>query len=307
MKVLVATDGSAPAAVGIQLAAGIDWPAGSTVRVVTAVDTGSALFGGPWPAVAMTQASVVEAEIRAAAGRIVREAAAPLARQGLTVETALLEGRASAAVVTEAERTAADLVIVGSRGHGAIETMLLGSVTAEILDSANVPVLVARTSRIGPVVLAWDGSPAADRAATLLATWPFLRSSTIRVVTAAETTVPWWATSADPGAPALIPVILDAMDAARAEEARRNAAMTDRLRSAGLDATGEAREGDPARELLAAAAGAGAGLIVMGTHGRTGLARLALGSVARNVVNHATCNVLVVRGPAGDAGAPAAA
>jgi len=44
----------------------------------------------------------------------------------------------------------------------------------------------------------------------------------------------------------------------------------------------------------------------MGTHGRTGLARLALGSVARNVVNHATCNVLVVRGPAGEAGAPAA-
>jgi hypothetical protein len=38
-----------------------------------------------------------------------------------------------------------------------------------------------------------------------------------------------------------------------------------------------------------------ADLVIMGSHGRTGLARLLLGSVARNVLHHASCSVLVIR------------
>jgi nucleotide-binding universal stress UspA family protein len=38
----------------------------------------------------------------------------------------------------------------------------------------------------------------------------------------------------------------------------------------------------------------------IGTHGRTGLRRLLLGSVARNVLHHAACSVLVVRAPASE-------
>jgi len=55
------------------------------------------------------------------------------------------------------------------------------------------------------------------------------------------------------------------------------------------------RAGDAATEILVAAGEAAAGLIVMGTHGRTGLTRLFLGSVARNVMHHAHCSVLIVR------------
>ena len=42
-----------------------------------------------------------------------------------------------------------------------------------------------------------------------------------------------------------------------------------------------------------------ADVIVLGTHGRTGLERLNLGSVARNVLHHATCSVLIARAPVG--------
>jgi len=52
------------------------------------------------------------------------------------------------------------------------------------------------------------------------------------------------------------------------------------------------RAGDAATEIIEAAGEAAAGLIVMGTHGRTGLTRLFLGSVARNVMHHAHCSVL---------------
>jgi nucleotide-binding universal stress UspA family protein len=56
-------------------------------------------------------------------------------------------------------------------------------------------------------------------------------------------------------------------------------------------------EGDPAREIVEYAAKAGMDLIVMGTHGRTGLERLLMGSVAEKVMREANCSVLVVKLP----------
>jgi nucleotide-binding universal stress UspA family protein len=56
-------------------------------------------------------------------------------------------------------------------------------------------------------------------------------------------------------------------------------------------------EGDPATEVLRVAKDVGADLIVMGTHGWTGLARLLMGSVAEQVVRKAHCPVVTVRAP----------
>jgi nucleotide-binding universal stress UspA family protein len=55
--------------------------------------------------------------------------------------------------------------------------------------------------------------------------------------------------------------------------------------------------GEPADEILAYAAGARADLIVLGTHGRTGLERLLMGSVAERVLHKSSCSVLVVKMP----------
>ena len=57
-------------------------------------------------------------------------------------------------------------------------------------------------------------------------------------------------------------------------------------------------EGDPALEIVRAAEEEDAILIVLGTHGRTGLARLLMGSVAEQVVRRAPCPVLIVKDPA---------
>ncbi len=57
------------------------------------------------------------------------------------------------------------------------------------------------------------------------------------------------------------------------------------------------REGKPADEILAAAREWEADLIVIGTHGRSGVSRLVLGSTAELVVRHASCPVLVIRPP----------
>jgi universal stress protein A len=61
-------------------------------------------------------------------------------------------------------------------------------------------------------------------------------------------------------------------------------------------------EGDPATEILREARESNCDLIVLGTHGRTGLAHLLMGSVAEKVVRKASCPVLVAKAPHLDSG-----
>jgi nucleotide-binding universal stress UspA family protein len=75
-------------------------------------------------------------------------------------------------------------------------------------------------------------------------------------------------------------------------------AACDEARAAGLEADLDLTVGNPVEAILAAAQARGAQLIVMGTHGRSGAERHALGSVAERVVRSARCPVLTVHGDA---------
>jgi nucleotide-binding universal stress UspA family protein len=67
------------------------------------------------------------------------------------------------------------------------------------------------------------------------------------------------------------------------------------LRSAGLQTTAKVLRGDPRPLLVDTAKTEGADLVIVGSHGQTGLTKLIMGSVASHVVTHAPCSVLVVR------------
>ena len=73
------------------------------------------------------------------------------------------------------------------------------------------------------------------------------------------------------------------------------------LKAAGARTEGQVVRGDPREAIVHAAKVEQAELIVMGSHGRSGLAKLMLGSVASYVLSHAPCSVLVVKLPAGTA------
>jgi nucleotide-binding universal stress UspA family protein len=77
---------------------------------------------------------------------------------------------------------------------------------------------------------------------------------------------------------------------------RAVAAAVDRLTAMGVQAERlVAAEGRPDEAIVKAAESGGAGLIVVGSHGRTGLTKILLGSVAERVIGHAVCPVLVVK------------
>jgi universal stress protein A len=73
--------------------------------------------------------------------------------------------------------------------------------------------------------------------------------------------------------------------------------ITARLRDAGLKSRGLLKVGAPFLEIINTAHGEGADLIVLGTHGRSGLAHVLMGSVAERVVRKAHCPVLTIRHP----------
>lgn len=75
-----------------------------------------------------------------------------------------------------------------------------------------------------------------------------------------------------------------------------------RLREGGFATEGRVVQGDPRETLVHVAETERADLVVVGSHGRSGLTKLLLGSVASHVVTHAPCSVLVVKTPARTAG-----
>lgn len=93
------------------------------------------------------------------------------------------------------------------------------------------------------------------------------------------------------------PKVYDEMDrAARAFAAKELGRLLAKAKKAGVRASGAVRDGIAAEQIVRAARTPRADLIVIGTHGRTGLAKLFLGSVAGRVVSIAACPVMTVRG-----------
>jgi nucleotide-binding universal stress UspA family protein len=77
---------------------------------------------------------------------------------------------------------------------------------------------------------------------------------------------------------------------------RRLAALTEKAKKSGVKVVGLTADGSPAQQIVRVAKSKRSDLIVIGTHGRTGLAKFFLGSVAGRVVSTAPCPVLTVRG-----------
>ncbi len=297
MRILLAVDGSVCSDRATALVASLTLPPGSAVRVVAVLQPFVDALALSYAAAGDASSNLASEEeqdarrLREAIGR----AETAVRRDGMIVDGFLVRGRPASSIVDEASGMGSDLVVVGSRGHGTISTMVLGSTAAEVVDHAPCPVLVARGTEIGRVAFADDGSAQSRRAESLLASWPMFAGAQVDVVNVAVVAVP----VAAGFTPGLYDQVLESyarsVDAARDSSAAEVRAAARRLADAGLQAEAVPLEGDPASEIVRYAATQKIGTVVMGTRGHTGLARLLLGSVARNVLLHARSSVLIVR------------
>jgi nucleotide-binding universal stress UspA family protein len=140
------------------------------------------------------------------------------------------------------------------------------------------------------VIVGVDDSDFSNRAIRFVAESKWPEGSRFVVISAAG-----WPAVSGPGELLSASVIEEVQE----EQERQHQRIADKaaaqLKEAGLTAEARAMSGDPRFTLVDEAEKERADLVVVGTHGRTGVKRLLLGSVASFVVAHAPCSVLVVR------------
>jgi nucleotide-binding universal stress UspA family protein len=181
---------------------------------------------------------------------------------------------------------AADLLVVGARGIGGFQGLLLGSVSERVAQLVARPIAVVRALapvRSGRVMVGIDGSEPSREAVRWGAAEARARDVDLAVVHACR--VPMIDTpralSRDPGV----------RDVAGGGRALLDAVLADPALD-GVQVHGYVTDGPPARVLLERAAGAG--LLVVGTRGLGRVARILLGSVSRQLLHHAPCPVVVI-------------
>jgi nucleotide-binding universal stress UspA family protein len=146
MKVLLAVDGSPCSAWATDEAARLPWPAGSILRVVSAVEP----FAPPMSeSVALPESYFegIDEAFRANARDAIDGALAKpggIKGDALKVEAEILRGPAARAILDEAEGWGADLVVVGSHGYGRAKRVLLGSVSRAVASRATCSVEIVR-------------------------------------------------------------------------------------------------------------------------------------------------------------------
>jgi nucleotide-binding universal stress UspA family protein len=205
----------------------------------------------------------------------------------------IMSGAADAEVLREAEEVSATLIATGSRGLTGIARLLLGNIAERIVRYAHCPVLVARKhAQTGKILVATDLSEKAEPAVKLAAEIAAKRKATLVLVHSLDLLPRPVFGAAVPfgGLPVIPPPEL-------VTEARKVAdeVLASLLVRFGVQGERRVLDGDAATAILQVSDEIGADLVVVATHGRTGLARVALGSVAEKVVRGAHCSVLVVR------------
>jgi nucleotide-binding universal stress UspA family protein len=293
LPILLAVDGSPASERPLALLEGYRGDAAARIDVVALnVQARPVAF---WPGAAIDVGAIESALL--AEGRSIADAAAQrLHAAGLRAEPAVRLGFAAEAIVQEARSRAARLVVMGTRGHGALHGFALGSVAMRVAHGSEIPVLLLRPDAALPaqpgrgirVMLAVDGSEPALRAARALASLrEWLGELDVQIVYVQqplgylETVLPphhdlieQWSTRAG-------------------EQATQ--APRELLAAAGIRHHLHLTAGDPSTEVVHLARETRCELLVLGTRGLGAAHHALIGSVALKAAAHAPVPVMLVR------------
>jgi nucleotide-binding universal stress UspA family protein len=146
MKILLAVDGSVYSDAAVEEIVKRPWPAGSEIKVITAAEMPIIVGIEPWAASPIFFEQLQKG-IRLAAQDVISRARAKLniiEDKTLKISTEIIEGPPRQVIVDEAEDWHADLIVMGSRGLGAWNRLLLGSVSSGVLHHAGCSVEIVR-------------------------------------------------------------------------------------------------------------------------------------------------------------------
>ena len=269
-RFVVASDGSEFSAAAVREAVSMAQKCGAELHVMSLVATGAEHEG--------LGESILKQEMEAAQAHL-DEVKAQASAAGVTCETHLIHGlNVQQEIVDLADETRADLIIMGRRGRRGLARIMLGHATAHVIGLSHTSVLVVpRAAHVEGrhIVVATDGSRYAETASVTAASLGRLCNAKITVIS----------------------VTMASHGPERRAEAQQAVDRTvAHMKSEGIEAEGLVLEGQPATAIVETAQERGADLIVTGSHGRSGLERVLLGSTSERILNETRCAVLVVKG-----------
>jgi len=269
-RFLVTDDGSEYSAGAVRVSLQMAKKCGARVRVISVVAGGNAELYAMGEQLLARELDTARAHLNE-----VQQEAATL---GVACETEVVQaGEIYKEIVSQADNMNADLIIMGRRGRRGLARLMLGDVTAQVIGHAGCSVLVVPRAAVLPgrhFIVASDGSRFGDAAAAAAGSLAKLCQTPITVVS----------------------TMLASHSEQRREEARQAVnRVTSFLKQENIAAEGRLLEGRPDELIVETASDKQADLIVVGSHGRTGIERILLGSTTERVLNLSKSAVLVVR------------
>ena len=217
---------------------------------------------------------------------------------GYTVQSHVLEGDIAAEILALAANKNADLIVMSTHGRSGFRRLALGSVAERVLHNATIPLLLVRegaalhtTNPIEHLLVPLDGSSFAERSIPLAVELSTQTGATLTMLRVVQD--------------------LDAQNKQiifKSEEAAEEAVnqwkllatryldeLAKGIKAEGVKVSSMVLSGDPENLIGTIAETLPADLIVMSTHGRSGVSRWVYGSVANKVLRTASCPVMLVR------------
>ena len=230
-----------------------------------------------------------------------------LVEAGLKVQCRVAIGDAAAEILHTAQQENVGLLALATHGRSGLQRWLYGSVAEEVLHTTHMPLLLVRPTEEQPptpqaltqVVVPLDGSPVA---ATVLPVAEALAGQCEVPLVLLRVVEPFPFSFVDASGVAGVDyqAVLDSLQDAADSYLGEVAAP---LREKKLNVLTEAPMGTPVHEIVRYNEEHTGSLVVMATHGRSGLTNVLLGSVARGVVRHGNTPALIVRPPVASEGA----
>jgi nucleotide-binding universal stress UspA family protein len=217
--------------------------------------------------------------------KILAEARKIAEEEGATIRTRLEEGEPFEKIIEVAEDEGSDLIVMGRRGITRLERALMGSVTAKVIGHFSGRVLIVpRDTTLGweHILVASDGSPYGDAAVSEAINYAKSYGGSLTIVSAIDVTEEFQA---------LAPGTLEKM----VQKAKKNLEKDqEKAQQEGVTAETYVREGESYKVIVDFASEKNANTIVIGSHGRTDLKRIFMGSVTSRVIGHTPCPVMVI-------------
>jgi nucleotide-binding universal stress UspA family protein len=285
-KLLLATDGSLFSEGAIREAIRLAKQCSSTLSAVTVIETNA-------------EFETIAPQLLERSERVAREhleaVKAHAKKEGIDCAINILEGEDSYNYIsTEAAKSKTSMIIMGRRGRTGLKRLAMGSTTARVIGHAPCNVLVvprAAQVEFKSLVVATDGSKYSAAAASEAIGIAKRNNSKLTVISV----VP-----AELATPTDIEIAMSQLEMIAEKEmhvAEANAkAVKEAAQKEGVNVQAFIMSGKPADAIIETAKDKHADLIVLGSHGRTGLEKLLMGSVAERVIVLSPCAVLIVKG-----------